>query len=280
MIDWLASYPKSGNTWMRMLLANYFNESDQPHDINATGVTSGIASARMRFEEILGLDSTVLTEDEVARLRPHALAALLELDPGPHWIKAHDAQMQLPQGDWLFPPALTNSAIYLIRNPLDVAVSRAFHDGSEAMDKAVDMLCNPAAKLAGGRHTQLRQHLGDWSQHVRSWVDQAAIRVMVVRYEDMLADAAHELERVIRFARPDEAIDQARLARAVDAARFERLQAAEQEKGFREVGRRQQRFFRSGRQGDWRNHLSEAEAGRICTAHGAMMARFGYSADT
>lgn len=262
-----------------MLLANYYNESDQPHDINALGVTNGIASGRMRFEEILGLDSTVLTEDEVACLRPRALEALAQIDPGPRWIKVHDAQMKLPQGHWLCPPQLTNSAIYLVRNPLDVAVSRAFHDGNDEMAKSVEMLCDPAAKLAGGRHSQLRQVLGDWSHHVGSWVDQDAIRVLVVRYEDMLADTAHELERVIRFARPDDAVDQARVAHAVDSARFERLQAAELEKGFRELARRQQRFFRSGRQGDWRNHLSEAEAERICIAHGPMMARFGYSAD-
>lgn len=279
MIDWLASYPKSGNTWMRMLLANYYNESDRPHDINATGVTDGIASSRKRFDEMLGLDSTLLTDAEVASLRPRVYQGLVALGLGRHWIKVHDAQGRLPDGEWLFPPAVSHCAVYLIRNPLDVAVSRAFHDGRETMDRAVTMLCDPAARLAKPWDTQLRQHLGDWSHHVASWVDQPAMRVLVVRYEDMLADTARELERVIRFARPEEAVDQARVALAVDHARFEKLQSAEQEQGFREAARRQQRFFRSGRQGDWVNHLSAAEVARICATHGPTMARFGYSAD-
>lgn len=49
-INWLTCYPKSGNTWMRMLLANYFSETDTAHDINAVGVTDGTASIRWRFE--------------------------------------------------------------------------------------------------------------------------------------------------------------------------------------------------------------------------------------
>lgn len=276
MIDWLASYPKSGNTWMRMLLANYYREDDQPHDINTPGVTNGIASSRMRFDELLCLDSTILTADEIAQLQPHVFEVLLQLNPVAQWMKVHDAQARLPDGRWLLPPHVSGSAVYLIRNPLDVAVSRAFHDGHGDMEKAVTMLCNPDTWVAGGSKTQLRQVMGDWSHHVASWVDQQAIPVMVVRYEDMLADTAAELARVIAFARPDDEIDQARLEQAVDNAAFDKLQAAEAEKGFREVGTRQERFFRSGKAGDWVNHLSQAQVARMRDTHAEMMARFGY----
>jgi aryl sulfotransferase len=278
VIDWLASYPKSGNTWMRMLLANYYSEHDQPHDINAPGVTNGIASSRVRFDELLCLDSSILTDDEVARLQPHTFEVLVELYPAAQWMKVHDAQRRSADGTWLLPPHVSGRAVYLIRNPLDVAVSRAFHDGHGEMHKAVTMLCTPDAAVAGGNSAQLRQVMGDWSQHVASWVDQDDIPVMVVRYEDMLADTARELARVIAFARPDDVIDQARLAQAVGNAAFDRLQAAEAEQGFREVGRRQERFFRSGKAGDWVNHLSAEQVDRICSTHGAMMRRFGYSA--
>jgi hypothetical protein len=278
VIDWLASYPKSGNTWMRMLLANYYREDDQPHDINAPGATNGIASSRPRFDEVLLLDSSLLTDDEVAELQPRLFEAIVKFNPAPQWMKVHDAQARQADGGWLLPPHVSNSAIYLIRNPLDVAVSRAFHDGHADMERAVTMLCTPDMAVAGGSKSQLRQVMGTWSQHVASWVDQDAIPVMVVRYEDMLADTAAQLARVISFARPDEVLDPARLAQCVANAAFDKLQAAEAEKGFRELSTRQERFFRSGKAGDWVNHLTPEQVERICTTHGEMMARFGYSA--
>jgi aryl sulfotransferase len=275
-IDWLASYPKSGNTWMRLLLANYFNEKDEPHDINKPGVTNGIASSRWRFDELLGIPSSDLTEDEITGLRPFMSEIAAEQGATRQWMKVHDAQMRLPGGQWLFPASASGCAIYLIRNPLDVAVSRAFHDGHGDMDKAVAMVCGEVTSISGPGKSQLRQFMGDWSYHVASWVDQVEIPVLVIRYEDMLEDAARELTRVLNFARPDDAIDPARLAAAVANTSFDKLQSAEAQSGFRERTTRQERFFRSGKAGDWRNHLSAAQAKRIADTHQAMMQRFDF----
>jgi aryl sulfotransferase len=276
VIDWLASYPKSGNTWMRLLLSNYFSETDTPHDINEPGVTNGIASMRWRFDEILGVDSAHLTDAEIMALQPRLFESMVAQYPEPQWIKVHDAQARLANGEWLFPPHVSERIIYIIRNPLDVAVSRAFHDGHGDMEKAVAMLCNAKTTISGGGTTQLRQFLGDWSHHVRSWVDQDAIPVLIVRYEDMLGDTAHELERVIAFARPDAGDDSARIEKAVAHSSFAALQATEAKKGFREAAARQDIFFRSGMAGDWVNHLTDAQAERIRDEHGAVMQRFGY----
>jgi len=279
VIDWLASYPKSGNTWMRMLLANYFSENDEPHDINSVGVTNGIASSRWRFDELLGMDSEHLYDDEIMLLQPRLFEELVALAPAPQWMKVHDAQLLTGAGEWLFPPGVSNAVVYLIRNPLDVAVSRAFHDGHENMNHAVKMLCAPGTVLAGMGKLQLRQIMGSWSDHVTSWVDQTEIPLIVVRYEDMLADTARELARVIGFARPDAVIDQARLDRAVAHASFENLREAEAAKGFREAAKGQARFFRSGKAGDWVNHLNAEHVARICEVQGPTMARFGYSTE-
>lgn len=277
MIDWLASYPKSGNTWMRLLLANYFSETDQPHDINQPGVTNGIASLRWRFDEMLGLASSDLTDDEIDGLLPRMFEIMVARNPVPQWIKVHDAQRRLAGGQWLFPPHVSGTVIYLIRNPLDVAVSRAFHDGPGDMAKAVTMLCDPMASVSGAGKPQLRQFMGDWSRHVESWTLQQDIPVKVIRYEDMLQDAGRELAEVIAFARPDEQIDQARIDRAVAHTRFEALQAAEAEQGFRETTARQQRFFRSGKSGDWVDHLSPEQVDTIWQCHREVMQRYGYS---
>ena len=57
------------------------------------------------------------------------------------------------------------------------------------------------------------------------------------------------------------------------------LQAAEAASGFREAPRHGTPFFRAGRAGDWRNHLSAGQVQRLCATHGSVMARFGYTAD-
>jgi aryl sulfotransferase len=277
-IDWLASYPKSGNTWMRLLLSNYYSDKEEPHDINKPGVSDGIASSRWLFDSHMGLSSADLTDDEAMAMMPGLFRELTRASTRKHWIKVHDAQARLADGEWMFPPDATGGIIYIIRNPLDVAVSRAFHDGHGDMDKAVAMLCNVEASISGGPKSQLRQVMGDWSHHVRSWVDQDDIPVIVVRYEDMLADTAGELRRVLAFARADEPIDETRIARAVTHTAFETLQAAEARDGFREVTQKQERFFRSGKSGDWKSHLTADHVATLCACHAEVMARFGFDA--
>ncbi|MFO0993126.1 MAG: sulfotransferase domain-containing protein [Hyphomicrobiales bacterium] len=275
-IDWLASYPKSGNTWMRLLLANYFGEGDEPHDFNKPGITNGIASLRWRFDEFLGLSSSDLIADEVLSVQSHVYEMLVGQDPQHHWMKVHDAQKRLSDGRWLFPPAVSGAAIYLIRNPLDVVVSLAFHDGHEDMQRAVAKLCDRDGSLGSGKSPHLRQHLGSWSEHVESWIDQSEIPVLIVRYEDMLADAGRELSRVVKFARPELAVDEVQTAKAVAHTRFEKLKTAEDAKPFRETPSRAKRFFREGKAGDWRKHLSASQVRKVIDCHARVMARFGY----
>ena len=277
-IDWLASYPKSGNTWLRLLLADYFAEADVPHDINAPGVTRGVARSRALFDTFMGVASGDLTNAEALMLQPHVYELIARRNAAPVWLKVHDRQQRIGDG-WLFPPAASGVVVYIVRNPLDVAVSNAFHDGHGDMARAVEKLCDPACFIGRSGGRQMSQAIGDWSAHVRSWVDQSDIPVMVVRYEDMLADTAAALARVIAFARPEVSIDPERVNRAVRHTRMETLQAAERANGFREAPRRAIPFFRSGTAGDWRNHLSVAQVLQIREHHLAVMSRFGYVDD-
>ncbi|GAB5447460.1 sulfotransferase domain-containing protein [Gymnodinialimonas sp.] len=276
-IDWLASYPKSGNTWMRMLLANYFNETDQPQDINAPGVTKGIASSRMRFDDFLGINSSDLTMEEIKNLQPEVYRMMTDGAECHQWIKVHDAQLRNSEGQWLFPPEVTGVVVYLIRNPLDVVVSMAFHDGHQDIDQSIAKLCSSATVLAGLPDIQLPQQVGCWSEHVKSWVDQDDMPALVVRYEDLLSDTAAKFVDVLEFARPDAVVDRDKVAQAVAHSEFDRLSAAEGEFDFREKPQKAAKFFRKGVSGDWRNHLNSAQVAKICDVNGSMMERFGYA---
>ena len=125
---WLASYPKSGSTWMRALLSNYLSEGDQPVAIDEL-LGGPIASSRALFDEHTGLESSDLNPHEIERLRPavyERMSRQAQKSAPPTFVKVHDAYTW-SDGNPLFPPQATAGAIYLVRDPLDVAVSLSHH---------------------------------------------------------------------------------------------------------------------------------------------------------
>ena len=275
---WLASYLKSGNTWTRLLLANFLADSEQAVHINHIGepLPGILPCDRDWFDRATGLSSSDCTDDEVEPLRPAALrACAAEAGGGRRFCKVHDALHDTAAGEPLFPEDVSAGAVCLVRNPLDVAVSWAFHVGGKDFSEVVTRMNDRSCVLGGGCGPQLRQRLLDWSGHVESW-RAAPFPVLVVRYEDLLADAVGQLARMTRFLGLEGAADGRRLRRAVAAADFTRLQEQEARDGFHERVGRGGRFFRSGRSGDWRRHLSASQARRVTRRHGAVMRTCGY----
>ena len=277
---WLASYPKSGNTWTRLLLANLLSPSAEALSINriGDGLPSVMPSSRSAFDELAGIPSADCTDDETDRLRPgvyRARAAQAERDGTRLFVKVHDAFHATPAGESVFPEDVTVGAIYLLRNPLDVAVSWTFHIGRTDVARGVARVNDPEAALGGYGSVQMRQRLFDWSRHVESWLG-APFPVLRVRYEGLLADTAGQLARMARFLALDGAADEARLRRAVASADFARLRRNEEREGFQERAPASRRFFRSGKAGDWRRHLSAAQVREILRRHARVMAAQGY----
>jgi aryl sulfotransferase len=270
---WLASYPKSGNTWLRAWLWTLISG---PHaDINRLSMLGGFAGSRSQFDSALGIESTALSGDQEANLRPRAFEAIAAETERPLYCKAHDAYHLTPAGEPLFPTAATRGAIYVVRDPRAVAVSLA-HYMAQPIDEAIANMDNPEA-LSGGStrrlSNHLRQRLLSWSKHVESWLG-APFPVHVLRYEDMQADPHAAFGAVAAFLGLPS--DRAAIAAAVEAATFSRLQAHERESGFIEKPRQAAAFFREGRVDGWRQALSPEQAARIVAAHGAVMRRLGY----
>lgn len=273
---WLASYPKSGNTWFRAVYTAW--RADGPIDL-AELQGGPIASSRELFDQALGIPSSSLTPDEVELLRPRADELIAAGDSEPRLRKIHDAYFRGPGGESIVSVGATRSALYVVRDPRDVAVSLAHHSG-KTPEWAAGHLANPDAGVGGGRDglaRQLRQRLGTWSDHVRSWVDETPFPVEVVRYEDCIAAPVATFARALRWA-GFAPVDEARLAGAVDSVTFERLRDAEQEQGFRERPSEAGAFFRRGESGAWREELPAELAARIEDEHGEVMARLGYEA--
>ena len=277
-IVWLASYPKSGSTWLRAVLTNYLSEDGGPASINA--LLGRPAVHRQVFDEFLGVESTNMTEAEVERHLPQFRAWLAQPPfdtpnpPGvPLMLKTHEAY-RLAGGAARFPP--TGRALYLVRNPLDVAVSYA-HYSKVPIDHAIAWMNSgrsSESQVLEDAPGRLPEPMDSWSGNLSSWVEQADLPVHVARYEDLLTDPHAGFAAVVRFIGLGE--DPARLRRALERSEFSRLQAQEAEFGFVEKLPTAQSFFRAGRAGAWRTALSPEQVRTLVDSQGELMARFGY----
>jgi aryl sulfotransferase len=271
-IYWLASYPKSGNTWFRIVLGSLLSE--KPIHINQ--FPSGkIASSRHWIEEALGFDSTYLTHDELDALRPRIYEYLGQRLEQPSYHKIHDAYTFV-NGEPLLPRSGCLGALYFIRNPLDVAVSYAHHT-SKTTDEVILEMSQPEASFCKGKyryHQQLRQKLLSWSMHVKSWVENVSIPILTTRYEDMKTSPLETFMRAFQFLQITPSIE--KLTIALENTRIDKLQEQENREGFRERPSDMARFFRKGIVGDWQNVLTETQISRIIDAHREVMETFGY----
>ncbi len=285
-IVWIAAYPKSGSTWLRAVLTNYLRDDAGPASINAL-VGSWEQSLRDKFDELVGLDSSDLRPAELARclvpfreLLARNISAprpgsAVDGSRGPYFGKTHEAYRG-PVGGPRFPRAGAVGVVYLVRNPLDVAASYAYHL-QWPVDKVLRRMNDPAAdeaQSASGISRLLPNPMTTWSGHVSSWLDQTALRTRTVRYEDLLADPRAGFGAIVRFAGLQ--WDAEAVERAVERSAFPRLRAQEAEAGFDERQPTAPSFFRAGAGGSWRTALTRRQVRAVVDAHGPAMARLGY----
>ena len=272
-IVWLASYPKSGNTWLRAFLANLVADRDGPVPLADLPQYCEDEARPELFAALAGRPSTSLTFDEICALRPRVHAAIAAQSPGTRLVKTHNCAGFVERHP-LHEASVTAGAVYVVRDPRDVAVSMANHFGLD-LDSAIERLGDDRVATAND-DLFVTQVLGSWSHHVRSWADLEGPRVVVLRYEDLLSDPVAGFARAARLLKLDG--DRARIERAVRHASFAGLSAQETREGFAERSDKAGRFFRDGRAGQWHAALTPAQAARIAARHGAQMARFGYAA--
>jgi aryl sulfotransferase len=231
--------------------------------------------SRHEFDDLSGIDSSILTDEEIDQARPLLYRSLIRRFKGPLILrKVHDRCWRNSDGRPMFPPELSRGAVYIARDPRDVAVSYADF-ASVSIDEMIRRMADPTRTIPSRdawRLPQFSQPLGTWSGHVLSWLNDAGMPLHLVRYEDLLADPAKELANVAVFlGLPCTAAREAAIS-----VRFEALRAQEERQGFRELINTKTRFFRTGQAEGWRAVLSTDQAERIQEAHGGVMARLGY----
>ena len=174
-------------------------------------------------------------------------------------VKTHHA-LVMDRGVPTINLAVTSGAVYIVRNPLDVAISFAHHMSTD-VDLAIEQMA--FANLETGiNERSVYEVYGSWSKHVESWTR-----------KDPPHDLRHALRRTcwqsrsgflagwrgILLLRPTD--DQLQLA--IDRSSFEVLKKQEEESGFKEKPEKAERFFREGKAGQWQEKLSRRQVRRI-----------------
>jgi len=235
----LVSYPRSGNTWLRFMIANLLNP-DEP--------------------------TTFLNVDRrVGDIYTRSQQALLRL-PRPRVLKCHEP----------FEPRY-KQVIYVVRDPRDVVVSyyhwkrkrRAIPD-CYPMQQFVSLFVNGEIDPNLGSWTQ---NVGTWLT-----ARQNTPGFVLVRYEDLLEDAEEQLARIAQFLECQVTPDQLRQAISLTSVdrmqNLERRQAHlwKGSRGFRQ----DIMFVRQGRAGSWRSELPESSVIEIERTCGPLMKTLGY----
>lgn len=275
-IVWLASYPRSGNTWARNFIYNLLNilEGAEATDINRLQTFSLWDIAAVRFEKVLGKPITSVSRAEIAKARPLVQKDVAKQAQGPVLVKTHNA-LVLDHGVPTISMAVTAGAVYIVRNPLDVAVSFAHHFGID-IDRAITRMNRKGLETDVNAHTAYEVY-GSWSQNVMSWTHKPHDAILVLRYEDMLSrpmETFRSLADHLVIQASDEQI-----AQAMELSSFERAKEQERQRGYRERPQQSKAFFREGRAEQWRDALSPDQIGRLVTEHREQMARFDYAPD-
>jgi hypothetical protein len=270
-ITWLASYPRSGNTWLRFFLHGLLELMSGTPDgeirISDIGRYSQWESNPVNFLPF-SKEPTEESFEAISKLRPTVQKAMLNREATSIFVKTHLVLARL-YGTPTINPEVTRGAVYLVRDPRDVAVSYAAHL-EVPMDSLIEIMANQNFVPANG----VAEFLGSWSRNVQSWTVPQQPTILVMRYEDMVARPLISFSRIVQHV--GIRAPQALIERAVRLSSFDRLQQQEAMAGFDGWKSGKGAFFRQGRSGAWRDQLTPAQARKIEMDHGEQMLRFGY----
>ncbi len=257
-IIWLASYPKSGNTWMRSLLAHYLMPAGQAPDINNLRAFTTGDTRQDIFNAAVGGQFRANSIEEWLNARHKVVRMIAGSKPNHHFVKTHCQPIKMYDME-LIPPEVTSAAIYILRNPFDLAPSFARHQSAD-IDTAIERLCNPDTVM--GTETGIFDVLGRWDDHVNAWTSAPGLPLHVVRYEDLLNKPAKTMRKLLGgFLKVP--MDSPKLAKAIKDTSFAAMKKQEEKDGFFEKPKGMKSFFAKGQAGVWRDDLTPAQVGRL-----------------
>ena len=244
MIFWIASYPKSGNTWLRLLIANYL----WPNDSNPFENLKYIKSfpKRKNFEGIV--DEGMLRDDRFEIFK-HFITAQdkINLNNELNILKTHNAAVSIKNHPFTNP---TNScgAVYIVRDPRSVAVSHAYHHGYD-FEKSTNRILDKTVVAVNDGYLEARL---SWNVHYLSWKN-INIPKIILRYEDLIDDPYNNFLKILEFINQFKKIDidENKINDVIKKCAFKQVSDNEKKFGFVEK-KGKENFFRKGLVDEWK----------------------------
>jgi hypothetical protein len=269
-IIWLASYPKSGNTWLRIFIENLFRNTSVPAKINELDVVRYNDNSPNLYERCVGHNISTLTDSQLHQYR-EAVQSYLGNTSETVFVKSHSA-LQNYEDKPLIYLEHTVGAVYLLRNPFDMVVSFSDHYRI-SYDDAIEAIASPSHRV-NTTQQGIFQILGGWTNHYKSWFGVENFDPLFIRYEDMVRSPLKTFGRFSKFLGLPK--NPERLKRAIRNSSFAEVSKQETMNGFSERSRPDQKFFRAGKVGGYRDILSQSQISQIIDAHGELLLEKGY----
>lgn len=256
MIIWLASYPKSGNTWLRMFLKSYFLKPNEKFSLEGSTYDSFKSQG---FPDQFTLDHLKVDYNKFEEIVKNweAMQDYINLNNKTNFVKTHHAMCKI--GGYNFTSSKnTKGGIYIVRDPRDVLVSLSHHMGLN-YEKTMEHLTSTYnfEYPASGNKFYKKSLMGTWSDHYKSWKSYKSSKILIIKYEDMVLNELNTFTKVINYLGE---IDQTelkdeKLKKALKQTQFKELQKMEKAEGFLEKGKGEL-FFRKGKIGTWKGEVS------------------------
>ncbi len=278
MFIWLASYPKSGNTFLRSLLSSYFFTNDGIFNFEVLNTIKQFPHYSL-FKKI-----GVNLSDEKQVLENYVKAQeLFNTKESLQFVKTHSSLMS---GFTNYKNTL--GVIYIVRDPRNVVISAANHFNTTIED-SVSRLFN-YTNLGGDINdrksvNRIITHLTTWSMHYNSWkVLKKRERYLLIKYEDLTKNTEQVFIKILDFIHnlinQKYILDKLKMKNILKTTSFDYVQRLEKEKNFPEkakhAGNVEKTFFKYGPKDNKKQMLNEILKEKIESQLKDEMSELGY----
>ena len=283
MFIWLASYPKSGNTLVRSLLASYFFSKDGIYNFSLIKNIKQFPNIKL-FED-LGIDIT--NEKEVIANYVRVQQSFNKRE-SIQFLKTHSYLFNIENNAFT---DLNNTlgVIYIVRDPRNVVTSLANHKALTT-DDATDVLTNSwcvEGNLNSFNYTERTTlYTGTWASNYKSWQPfKSQGKYLLIKYEDLINKKEEMFLKILKFIhrlnKKNFELDQVKFKNVIDSTSFERMKILEKEVGFNEskvdkkTGKKIN-FFNLGKKNDWKKMITSNIKEKIENSFKEEMKELGY----